>query len=52
MTQYRTLNVKLPNLPLIKLKSGTKNVSEVTLNLPSNFIQNFDDKLFFRINNC
>ena len=31
MTQYNTLNVKLSNLQLNKLKSGTKNGTEVTL---------------------
>ena len=31
MTQYNTLNVKFPNSQLNKLKSGTKNGSEVTL---------------------
>ena len=50
MTQYNTLNVKLPNLPVIKLKSGIKNDSEVALNLLSNFIQNSNDKLIFHIN--
>ena len=31
MTQYNTLNVKLSNSQLNKLKSGTKNGTEVTL---------------------
>ena len=31
MTQYNTLNVKLSNSHLNKLKSGTKNDTEVTL---------------------
>ena len=30
MTQYNTLNVKLLNLQLSKLKCGTKNGTEVT----------------------
>ena len=38
MTQYNTLNVKLSNSQLNKLKSGMKNGTEVTLNLSSNFI--------------
>ena len=36
MTQYNTLNVKLPNLLLNKLKSGIKNGTEVAL---KNFIK-------------
>ena len=38
MTQYSTLNVKLSNSQLSKLKSGRKNYTEVTLNLSSNVI--------------
>ena len=33
LTQYNTLNVKLSNLQLNRLKSGIKNGNEVTLNL-------------------
>ena len=33
MTQYDTLNVKLSNLQLKKLKSAIKNGNEVTSNL-------------------
>ena len=33
MTQYKTLNVKMSNSQLNKLKSGIKNGTEVTLNL-------------------
>ena len=33
MTQYSTLNVKLSNSQLNKLKSAMKNGTEVTLNL-------------------
>ena len=33
MTQYNTLNIKLSNSQLNKLKSGIKNGSEVTLEL-------------------
>ena len=40
MTQYNTLNVKLSNSQLNKLKSGIKNGTEVTLNLSSNLIRN------------
>ena len=47
MTQYNTLNVKLSNSPLITLKSGIKNGTDVTLNLPSNLIGNFNDEANF-----
>ena len=40
MTQYNTLNIKLPNSQLNKLKSGIKNGTGVTLNLSSNLIGN------------
>ena len=33
MTQYNTLNIKLSNSELNKLKSGIKNGSEVTLEI-------------------
>ena len=33
MTQYNTLNVKLSNWQVHKLKSGTRNGTEVTLKL-------------------
>ena len=47
MTQYNTLNVRLSNLWLNKLKSGIKNGTEVTLKLSSNVIDenNFLHKL-------
>ena len=41
MTQYNTLNVKLSNLQLNKLKSAIKKGTEVTLNLSSNLILKF-----------
>ena len=44
MTQYNALNIKLTNSQLKKLKSGTKNGSEVTLNLSSNVIGDSDDE--------
>ena len=40
MTKYNILNVKLSNSQLITLKSGIKNGTEVTLNLPTNLIGN------------
>ena len=39
MTQYNTLNVKLSNSQLNKLKAGIKNVTEVTLILSSNVVR-------------
>ena len=38
MTQYNTLNVKLSNSQLNKLKSGIKNGTEVTLKISLNVI--------------
>ena len=44
MTQYNTLNVKLSNLQLNKLKSGVKNDTEVTLKLSSNVVGVSNDR--------
>ena len=33
MTQYKTLNINFSNSQINELKSGTKNDTEVTLNL-------------------
>ena len=44
MTQYNTLNVKLPNSQHNKLNSGTKNGTEVTLKLSSNVIGDSKEK--------
>ena len=44
MTQYNTLNVKLSNSQLDKLKSGIKNGIEVTLKLSSNVVGDSNDK--------
>ena len=49
MTQYNTLNVKLSNSRLNKLKSGIKTGTKVILNLSSNVIDNSNDKLIFLI---
>ena len=43
MIQYNTLNSKLSNSQLNKLKSGIKNGTEVALNLSSNEIGNSYD---------
>ena len=47
MTQYNTLNIKLSNSQLNKLKSRIKNGTEVTLNLLSNVIANSNDQYNF-----
>ena len=47
MTQYNSLNLKLSNSQLNKLKSAIKNESEVVLRLSSNMIGNSDDKTNF-----
>ena len=50
MTQNNSLNVKLSNSQLYKLKSAIKNEAEVVLRLSSNMIgdneTNFPHKLF------
>ena len=47
MTQYNSLNVKLSNSQLNKLKSAIKNESEVVLRLSSNMIGDSNDKTYF-----
>ena len=47
MTQYNSLNVKLSNSQLNKLKSAIKNTSGVVLALSPNMIGNSDDKTNF-----
>ena len=47
MTQYNSLNVKLSNSQLTKLKSATKNGTDVILRLSSNMIGNSDDETNF-----
>ena len=44
MTQYNTLNMKLSNSQLNRLKPGTKNNTEVTLKISSNFIGDSNDE--------
>ena len=50
MTEYDTLNVKLSNSQLDKLKSGNKNWTKVTLNLSLNLIGNSNDETNFAQN--
>ena len=49
ITQYNniTLNLKLCNTQLNKLKSWIKNGADVTLNLSSNLIENSNDETNF-----
>ena len=47
MTQYNSLNVKLSNSQLNKLKSEIKNEADVVLRLLSNMIGNSDDETNF-----
>ena len=47
MTQYNTLNKKISNSQLNKLKSGIKNGTNVTLNLSSNVVDDFTDEINF-----
>ena len=44
MTRYITLNVKLSNSQLNKLKPGIKNGTEVTLKLSSNVVGDSNDE--------
>ena len=44
MTQYNTLNVKLSNSQVNKLKSGIKNNTEVTLKTSSNVVGDSNDE--------
>ena len=47
MTQYNSLNIKLPNSQLNKLKSEIKNGTDLILRLSSNVIGTSDDKTNF-----
>ena len=47
MTQYNSLNVKLSNSQLNKLKSAIKNETDVVLRLSSNMIGNSEDETNF-----
>ena len=47
MTQYNSLNIKLSNSQLNKLKSAIKNKTDVVLRLSSNMIGNSDDEANF-----
>ena len=47
MTQYNSLNVKLSNSQLNKLKPAIKNKTEVVLRLSSVMISKCDDEIIF-----
>ena len=47
MTQYNSLNIRVSNSQLNKLKSAIKNETEVVLRLSSNMIGDPDDKINF-----
>ena len=47
MTQYNTLNVKLSNSQLNKLKSSIKNKNDVVLRISSNMVSNSNDNTSF-----
>ena len=47
MTQYNSLNVKLSNSQLNKLKSSTKNETDVVLRTSSNMVGNSNDNTNF-----
>ena len=47
MTQYNSLNVKLPNSQLDKIKSTIEDGTEVVLRLSTNMISDSDDKINF-----
>ena len=47
MTQYISLNVKLSNSQINKLKSAIKNETDVILRLSSNMVGNSDDETNF-----
>ena len=46
MTQYKSLNVKLSNSQLNKLKSSIKNETDVVLRISSNMVSNSNDNTF------
>ena len=47
MTQRNSLNVKLPNSKLNKLRSGIKNSTEVTLKISSNIVGDSNNEYNF-----
>ena len=52
MTPYSTLNVKLSNAQLNKLKSSIKNETDLVLRISSNMVGNSNDNTNFLMNYC
>ena len=52
MTQYNTLNVKLSNSQLNKLKPGIQDSTEVTLKLSTNVVGDSNDETLVININC
>ena len=54
MTQYNSLNAKLSNSQLNKLKSSIKNETDVVLRISSNMVSNSNDMIIqiFLMNYC
>ena len=50
MTPYNTLNIKLSNSQLNKLKKGIKNGTKVTLKLSSDVVGDSNDETNFPLN--
>ena len=48
MTQYNTVNVKLSNSQINRLKSGIRNGTEVTSKISSNVVGDSNDENNFR----
>ena len=48
MTQYNTVNVKLSNSQINRLKSGIRNDTEVTSKISSNVVGDSNDENNFR----
>ena len=52
MTQYNSSSVKLSNSQLNKLKSSTKNETDVVLRISSSMVGNLNDNINFLMNYC
>ena len=50
MTQYNSVNVKLSNSQLNKLKSEIKNENDVVMRLSPSMIGDSNDKVIFHMN--
>ena len=52
MTQCNSLNIKLSNSQLNKLKSSIKNETDLVLRISSNMVGNSNDNTIFLMNYC